>query len=220
MSIKSVIFDMDGVIIDSEPEHLKVNEKMLGEFHINVSEEEKVKFVGTTTREIWKMLKQKYEIPYSLDELVNMDRDIYLDGLRSKDSIKPIEGVDKLIIKLNEKKLKVGVASSSSLNIINITISSLGLDKYFGYLTGGDEVENSKPAPDIFLKAAKRMKSSPEECIVIEDSKNGVCAAKSAGMYCVGFKNPHSGNQDISKADIIIEKFNSLYPILEEKFNF
>jgi len=75
---------------------------------------------------------------------------------------------------------------------------------------GGEEIEKGKPAPDIFLKAAKRLDVGPSSCIVVEDSRNGVLAAKAAGMKCVAYKNPNSGNQSLEKADLIIDNYDSL----------
>ena len=79
---------------------------------------------------------------------------------------------------------------------------------YFDFIVSGEEVTNGKPMPDIFLKAADHFQSSPDNCFVIEDSSNGVTAAKAAGMKCIGFRNVNSGNQDISKADLIINSFS------------
>ena len=84
------------------------------------------------------------------------------------------------------------------------------LEKFFETKISGDEVNNGKPAPDIFLYAVKIIGAEPEECIVIEDSKNGVEAAKSAGIKCIGFENPNSGKQDLSSADMVINSFSEI----------
>ena len=85
-----------------------------------------------------------------------------------------------------------------------MVVSKFELEDYFSCILSGEEVENGKPAPDIYVETAKKLGIVPEECIVIEDSKNGVMAAKEAGMKCIGFKNINSGEQDLSKADYIV----------------
>ena len=85
------------------------------------------------------------------------------------------------------------------------------LKKYFKICVSGNEVKNGKPAPDVFLHTANLLKVNPQECLVIEDSTNGVKAAKSAEMRCIGFQNFNSGNQDLSDADMIISTFSELY---------
>ena len=100
------------------------------------------------------------------------------------------------------------VASSSSKSTIHLIIEKLRLSTYFQFLVSGTEVANGKPHPDIFLKAAQLHNVSPENCIVIEDSQNGIMGAKRAGMTCVGFRNPGSGQQDLSEADIVIDDYN------------
>ena len=112
------------------------------------------------------------------------------------------------------KGIPMAVASSSSLSIIDKVLDKLALREYFTLIATGDEVPASKPAPDIFLLAAQRLGCKPEACWVIEDSYNGVTAAKAAGMHCIGFYNPHSGNQDISAADHRIEHIAEAMGIL------
>ncbi|WP_446898953.1 HAD family hydrolase [Clostridium sp. LBM24168] len=208
--VKAVIFDMDGVIIDSEPAHLRINNKMFEKLKIDVSDEEKLKFVGATTSSVWEIIKGKYNLSYSIGELVKMDRDLYMKDLKSTSNIKPITGVDVLIKKFYKNKLKLAIASSSPMDVIKIIISNFKLNRYFDYLITGDEVKRSKPAPDIFLKAAELLGVLPKECVVIEDSKNGIQAAKSAGMYCIGFLNLNSGQQDLSKADLVVDSLESI----------
>lgn len=207
MIIDAVIFDMDGVIIDSEPLHKKLNDELLAEYGVKMGKEEQLSFIGTTSYYEWKTIKRRYNLPNFLEELVKRDRDLYLTNLKRNKDIKPIEGVDELIKFLYSKNLKLAVASSSPINVIEIVIKRFKLEEYFCQLVTGDDVKNSKPAPDIFLRAAKLLDVRPDHCIVVEDSKNGVEASKKAGMYCMAFKNLNSGNQELSKADFICNSF-------------
>jgi beta-phosphoglucomutase family hydrolase len=206
--IDAVIFDMDGVIIDSEPLHRKLDDDLLAEYGIKISKEEQLGFIGVTTGYKWNIIKKKYKLSDSLEELIRKDRELYLANLKENKDIKPIKGVDELIKFLYEKNLKLAVASSSPKNVIENVIERFKLEKYFSKFVTGDDVKNSKPSPDIFLKAAKLLKVEPKRCMVIEDSKNGVEASKNAGMYCVAFKNLNSGNQELTRADFISDSFN------------
>jgi HAD superfamily hydrolase (TIGR01509 family) len=208
--IKGIIFDMDGVIIDSEPIHYKLFKKYTTELGINVTDEEYDTFIGSTNLVIYKTLKQRYDINRELEDIIReYDKkcDEYYDDAEDE---KPIEGIDTLIKELHINDLKLAVASSSSIKAINSVTKLFKLDKYFHKLVSGNMLENPKPAPDIFLIAAQELGLKPSECLVIEDSRNGVMAAKAAGMKCIGFRNPNSGNQDISSADVIIDSFNDI----------
>jgi HAD superfamily hydrolase (TIGR01509 family) len=209
--LKAVIFDMDGVLIDSEPFHLVVNEKIFANLGINLSEDEYHGFIGTTHKDMWSTIKKRYNLPQSVPELVNMQVSGNIDYIKNEE-IEPIKikGVTDLLSKIARENIKIGIASSSPTEVIKLVINKLGISDYFSAIVGGEEIKKGKPSPDIFLKAAKRLKSKPFDCIVIEDSKNGVLAAKAAGMKCIGFKNPNSGNQDLRKADLIIENYDSL----------
>lgn len=207
--LEAVIFDMDGVLIDSEPFHLVVNEKIFANLEINLSEEEYQSFIGTTHKDMWTTIKNRYNLPQPVPELVNMQVSGNIEYIKNEE-IEEINGITNLLSKIARENIKIGIASSSPTEVIELVINKLDFSDYFSAIVGGEEIEKGKPSPDIFLKAAKRLKAKPSACIVIEDSKNGVLAAKAAGMKCVGFKNPNSGNQDLQKADLIINDYDSL----------
>lgn len=207
----AVIFDMDGVLINSEPLHIKLEEEIFKEIGANISFEEHISFVGTTSHYMWEHVITKCNIPYTVDELVEMDRKRYLDYIsENEDAVKPIEGVDKLVKELYSKQIKLAVASSSPIDVIKLVVKRLKLENYFNELVSGDFVKRSKPYPDIFLYAAEKLNAVPEMCVVIEDSNKGVLAAKRAGMKVVGFTNPDSGSQDLKMADMIIQSFTDI----------
>jgi HAD superfamily hydrolase (TIGR01509 family) len=210
--IKGVIFDMDGVIIDSEPMHYKVfmrySTEVLG---LDIRTEEYNTFIGTTNTHIFTFLKEKYCLKQAVADMVeDYEQKIEEFLLSAKEEIVPIAGVDVLAGKLYNEKLKLAVASSSAQRRIDIVVDMFDLDQYFSVKISGEGIRHSKPAPDIFLLAAKTLGIFPAECVVIEDSTNGVKAAKAAGMKCIGYNNPSSVNQDISPADLIIDSFAEL----------
>lgn len=206
--IKAVIFDMDGVIIDSEPFHYKVFKKYIkNKFNLVISDEEYNTFIGTTNHHIYGTLQKKYNLVGDINSFIEEYEEKCLEFLLQATTERPIKGVDVLVRNIHQNKIKLALASSSSKKVINIVLNMFNLDQFFDAKVSGQEVEHSKPAPDIFLRAAELLNVSPEECLVFEDSRNGVAAAKAAGMKCIGFYNPSSGNQDLSRADKIIESF-------------
>ena len=207
---KSVIFDMDGVIIDSEPIHFKVEKKLFRDLGLAVPEDEHHLFVGSSSAAMWSYIKDKYKPHQSIEELIEMQRTRYMDCLLSQKSLKPIAGVTELIKELSSNRVRLAVASSASIRNIEVVLKMFNLERFFEEKVSGAEVDHGKPAPDIFLRAAKIIGVQPEQCIAIDDSKNGVEAASSAGMMCIGFKNANSGKQDLSSADIIINSFSEI----------
>lgn len=207
----AVIFDMDGVIIDSEPIHKELDNQTLKSLGINMTDEEYFTYAGCASPKMWSMIKTRHSIKNTVEELVKIERVNYLNYLNStSDFIKPINGVVKLIEELFRNGFKLAVASSSPSDVIEIIMSTMNIKMYFNELVSGDSVNTSKPDPGIFLSAAERLAVKPQCCIVIEDSCNGVKAANRAGMKCIGFKNPHSGAQDLTSADAIISSFSEI----------
>lgn len=207
--MKAAIFDMDGVIIDSEPIHFEVDMQTMKELGVNISKEELNKYVGTTNEYMITELKSKYNIERSLEEIVDYKMKLTINKVKDAE-INVISGIPELLSSLKNNNIKTAIGSSSPKELINAVIEKFGLEKYFDCIVSGDEVKEGKPKPDIYLEVSKRLAIEPRECIVIEDSKNGVLAAKNAGMKCIGFKNINSGNQDLSKADIVVDSINEI----------
>jgi len=208
--ITTVIFDMDGVIIDSEPIHFGIERKMFEELNIIVPFEEHCTYVGTSAQEMWQTIVSKHALSIQPDDIVKTARALYMDHIHSSTDVEPIQGVVELIQDLEKNDFKILIASSSHADAIDAVVRKLNLANYFMARLSGTEFRRSKPDPEIFLEAAKLANAEPRECLVIEDSKNGVMAAKAAGMKCVGFLNLNSGVQDLSGADIVISSFMEL----------
>lgn len=212
---KAVIFDMDGVIIDSEPIHYRVVKRFANDLGFDISFQDWQEFIGSKQEIIWLRLKEKYKLLQAVDDLVSEHRKRYMQELQTLRDEKPIKGVDTLIRNLYIKDIKIALASSSPRNNIETVLKMFNIIDYFNVIVCGDDVKEGKPSPKIFLQAAKMVNVCPEECVVIEDSYNGVMAAKAANMKCIGFKNINSGNQDISKADKIVTSLMDInYEIL------
>jgi len=200
---------MDGVIIDSEPLHYEVNKEIFSEFDIEVSEKEYNSYIGTANKEMWDMIVEKHNLDKNAGELTNLQQKKNLEHIKN-DEVELMANVRNLLNELKYSELKLALGSSSPKKLINEVISNFNLENHFKIVRSGENVENGKPAPDLFLKISKELKIKPENILVIEDSHNGVKAAKKAGMNCIGFSNNNSGNQDLSIADLIIEDFSKL----------
>jgi HAD superfamily hydrolase (TIGR01509 family) len=201
--IKAVIFDLDGVLIDSEPLHFKSDNLLLRELGIHAPENYFDRFVGLTDSTMWEAIKIDYHITKCTDELLKMQLPIKLNLLQGGD-YKIIPGIVELLEQIKAMHMPIAVASSSSKQFIEAVIEQYGLIQYFKIIVSGEDVERSKPEPDIFLRAAELLNAKPSECLVVEDSKSGTIGAKKAGMMCIGFQNLNSGNQDLSQADFIV----------------
>lgn len=207
--LEAVIFDMDGVIIDSEPMHFEVVKKMMEEFDINITSEQLNRYIGTSNPGMWNDLKKRFGIKKNIPDLLKQQYQLNIDMLGEYNE-GAIPGVVELLKKLQKNKIKTAVASSSTPDYINAVVDKFKIRQYFSYILSGEQVEKGKPEPDIFLKAAQMLNVSPDFCVVIEDSEHGVAAAKRGGMKCIGFTNPNSGQQDLSKADLICEDLRNL----------
>ncbi len=208
-TLKAVIFDMDGVLIDSEALHLASDTALLDKLNVTIPENYLDRFIGVTDTAMWKAIIKDFDIRTDLEEILNLQLSTKLKLLK-KGGFKAIEGILELLKELYSQDIPVAVASSSTSIFIKEVIKKLALGKYIQLWVSGENVAHSKPEPDVFLKAAELLKVFPEKCVVIEDSKNGVLAAKKAGMKCVGFKSLNSGNQDLSKADIIVTRIRDI----------
>ena len=207
---KFILFDMDGVLINTEPLHFEVWKKLLKEIGIEIDYEHYKGCIGSTKAFLYELIKKFYGVDISNDEKVPQRFDEIREEMLKKDGIPRIEGAVETVRYLNERGYQMAVASSSSQELIERQMKGLGIDNCFQVLFSAENVKNPKPAPDVFLKVAELLGAEPEECIVVEDSQNGSRAAKAAGMTCIGFKNPDSGEQDLSCADKLIYKFEEL----------
>lgn len=207
--LKAVIFDMDGVLIDSEPVHAKAHVKALESINVSVPISYCYKFIGSTTAHMLNTIIKDYEIPKTPEELLTLYHKTLKDIILTEGHT-PIPYVVDTIKSLHKHGIKLAIASSSSVEEIEDVVNFLGVADYFQVLVSGTTVANTKPAPDIFLKAVAELEVSISECIIIEDSFNGVTAGTSAGIPVIGFVNENSGNQDLSKAFYLIEGFDEV----------
>ena len=201
--IDAVIFDMDGVLIDSEPLHYRTDLTLLGKLGIQIERDYLDRFVGMTNPEMWKTIISEQGIARDIDEILSEQLELKLQLLNDGDWT-ALSGAVELVEGLVVKEIPVAVASSSSLPFIEGVLRKTGLDRFIHRYVSAESVARGKPAPDVFLEAARMLAVSPVQCLVVEDSRNRVLAAKAAGMRVIGYRNPSSGDQDLSRADAVV----------------
>jgi HAD superfamily hydrolase (TIGR01509 family) len=211
---KAIIFDMDGVLVDSEPYHVEIEKRMFKKMKLEVSDKEHAGYMGTATDVMWKQIIKKRKLSLDVDEMTKLTNNEGIKLFSALETIEPMTGLIDLLEQIQERKIPMAVASSSDPETIKIIMEKSGLQKYFKHTVSSKLVGKSKPSPDVFLYASKLLKAIPEECLVIEDSKNGIKAAKSAGMFCVAYSGVSGENQDQKSADLVIDDFNTLADIL------
>lgn len=207
--MKAVIFDMDGVLVDSQPYHFKADIDTMAEYGVIKDQKFYESFAGTLTADRMRTLKEMFGLDVPVEEMTIKRENMILD-IMGKDDIKPVSGIPEFLRSIKEKGLTTAVASSSDYKLINLILDRLKIAQYFDSVTSGSDVKRGKPSPDVFLLAAERIGIEPSECLVVEDSENGVKAAKAAGMKALGYINPTSGKQDLSLADFITDDFKKI----------
>ncbi len=198
MRVKAVIFDMDGVLVDSEPVHFEATRLLMHEHGIVYTSADEERYFGCTDRQMFLDLRQRYELRPEVDDLADawIERVVSLLPKR----VVPMPGVPAVLDRLRASGLRLALASSSSPAIIRTTIQGLGLGTAFEVTVSGRDVASGKPAPDIFKETARRLGLEAPECLVVEDSQNGLRASMAAGMPCLVIPCASTRHQDFTGA--------------------
>ncbi|MDO4169547.1 MAG: HAD-IA family hydrolase [Lachnospiraceae bacterium] len=207
--LKAIIFDMDGVIADTEPGYKIATDEFLREQGIITADDYQDQFIGITNEAMWTTIINDFQLPFTIDECVdaiNQKRAL----MEKENGLHPLPNILGLIRRFHDANLHLAIASSSPMSEIDRIVDLFAIRQYFSAFITGTECENSKPDPEVFFRAAKALQVKPEECLVIEDSNNGLLAAKRAGMKAIGFANPLFGNQDLSTATIVVSSFTDV----------
>ena len=179
--IKAVIFDMDGLILDTERLARRGWLAAMEEFGASLTDEQYLRIVGRTATDSTMVLKEMLGADFPVEQCRNRMRELYYADA-AKNGIPIKQGLEELLDFLKEKSIKYAVATSTARKLTIPKLQLTGLLSTFKIIVAGDEIENGKPAPDIFLAAAKALSIAPEKCVVLEDSSYGIRAAHAAKM--------------------------------------
>lgn len=184
-NIKAVIFDLDGLLIDSEPIWADVDRELLGKRGFSPAEQLFIKRLGTGNKRTIEIYKEEFDIQEDTNELAKERTELF-HILLAKHLVL-MEGAKNLMQKLSNTGKKMAIATSGPYKgKIEEIILRLGIEKYISAVVTGEDVKRGKPFPDIFLLAAEKLGVAPQECLVLEDAPNGIIAAKTAGMIAFG----------------------------------
>lgn len=207
--IKALVFDMDGVIIDSEPIHTEIALQVLRDFGKETDPSEIYEFIGVRNEEMWTALKKRHGIDGTVEQLLEKHK-FYKNERFFNEKLEPIEGIPELISAVKSKGLKIALATSSPRYFAEHVLKSMEIESYFDVIVTADDISHSKPNPEIYLKAAEALKIQSNECVAVEDAFFGIQSAKGAGLKCIAFINPNSGNQDTTQADFVVSSIRDI----------
>ncbi|OYT63271.1 HAD family hydrolase [Methanosarcinales archaeon ex4484_138] len=211
--IKAIIFDMDGVLTDSMPAHALAWQKTFQEIEIKIEPMEIYLIEGSNHSGIVETILKSHNRKYSKEIATELStRKIQIFNTIYKPNI--YNGVKKLLTMLQSKKLKLGVASGSNQTTVHQIINTCFDPGIFNAILTGDDIENGKPAPDIYQKTINKLQLTPEECIVIENAPRGITAAKKAGCTCIAITTTLPP-QHLQNADKIVKNHEELYEQLQ-----
>ncbi len=208
--LEAVIFDMDGVLIDSEPIHYTIERILFAELGISVSDELHKTYLGTAGDFMYQDIKIRFNLSQSLDDLLEFDEQFRCSYFRNIEGLVLNEGVASLLMEIKSAGLKMAVATSSSPEMAMILLERCGISAVFNAVVTTKDAGKSKPAPDVYRLAAQRIGVSSDSCLVFEDSPNGILAAKNAEMVCVAVLTQSVDPSEITLADAQINSFKDM----------
>ena len=200
--IEAIIFDMDGVIVDSIRRHYEIWSKVLKEYDVELTYEQWRPFIGVDGETFIKKLCETRGLKLDYDSIVQTKRekigDLYDKGIILFD------GARELLSELKAGGYKIGLASSEWRENVMRILKKFSIDEFFTVILGKEDIKRRKPAPDVYIKAAKMLEADPAKCIVLEDSLSGLTAAKAAGMRCIAVETSFR-KEELTEADLIVE---------------
>jgi len=206
----AVIFDMDGVLLDSEPLHFAALNDMLAPEGVTVRPEENQHLLGTTVEDTFRWIMDRFALPEPVETYKRRYDERILERL--KGDLQPSAGLIAVLDHLTHLGMPLAVASSSNRAWVEATLRSLNIRERFRVVVSGEDVERGKPDPEIYLAAAKLLGVNPDVCLVFEDAPTGIQSAKRAGMKVVALRTPYTKTLRLEvMADTVIDSFKEFH---------
>ena len=209
-NIKAVIFDMDGVIADTELLNSMAWEKLLEERGIKpiFNNQGLVHEVGPVSDDVYRVIMERHGIKEEIDTIRKIRRKFFEELVKEK--ITPLPGFLELIKTLKKRKIRIAIASNRVIDHVYLVLDCLKVKKFFEVIQGPSPDLKRKPEPDIYLKTAEELRLKPNECIVLEDSETGILAGNKAGMEVIAVPNKYTKHHDFSKADKVVKSLSDI----------
>jgi beta-phosphoglucomutase len=213
-NISAIIFDMDGVIVDSEKIHFQSEVETCRKFAIMAPAEVWPEYVGCKARHFFSSLQARFgTIEIDIEDLINHNIKLYLELAEEK--VELINGVKEFLEYVRKHFEKIGLATSGNKLSQEMVFRKFSLDLFFDFVITGRDIENGKPHPEPYQKAADGLRVYPEKCLVVEDAINGIISAKSAGCLAVGLTSSFPEKELLDAgADCVVETYEELGKIL------
>lgn len=206
MKTKAFIFDMDGIIVDSEPIHTRIKRDTFRHFGLAFDEAKFSYYMGRTSDELFgDLIRASGRTDLDRETVVRYKQEHYLEVLE-RGEVAPIAGTVDLIHRLHAAGLPLALATSSWERVMEAVLDRFAIRPYFSSAISGSTLPASKPDPAIYLLSAERLGVEPKDCTVLEDTTAGITAGKRAGMRVIAYRNPNSGVQDLTLADRVVER--------------
>lgn len=210
MKLATVIFDLDGTVLLSEEAYEEAFKKVLEDEGVkNIPRHPQISGIGV--KENWQILKEKYGLALTVEQLTKRCQDDYLSRL---DKVRVRDGFFNLAKELKGSGILVALATSNAWWLVERELEHFNLKNYFDSVVTGEEVGETKPAPDLFLETARKLGVEPETCLVVEDAPKGVEAAKNAGMKVIAITSSYAKPLDLENADAVVSGFEEISPKL------
>jgi HAD superfamily hydrolase (TIGR01509 family) len=207
---EAIVFDMDGVLLDSEPLHYAALRSVLGAEGVTYSSTENEEFIGSTVEHLFSTLMRRYTLRRSMPEYIDLYDAAVLNVLATPRA--PAAGVQELLTAADKLGVRLALASSSRRAWIDATLRAIGLPTTFEVIVSGDDVTRGKPDPEIYLQAAARLGLKADRCLAIEDAPNGVLSARRAGMPVIGVRTPYTSHLELEGTLVTVDSLSDLDP--------
>ena len=204
-TFRAVIFDLDGVLWDGEPLYHEAFNIVLAPYGHRVSDDDYDQIIGLSVEACWDWLRDRFNLSEPLARFLRAYNETVLRLL--KRPVEPLPGARPLIEELRRRGVPIAVASASLRQWVDATLRGLGLQDAFDTTVSASDVDNGKPAPDLFLAAAQRLGVAPQNCLAVEDTLAGVRSAKSAGMFTIQLRAASTALPPLDEADLVLESF-------------
>lgn len=208
---EAVIFDLDGTLIDSMWVWDEIDKKFLGDLHIDIPNDMEEDLEGKSFTETAVYFKERFKLTMSIEEIMACWNELAWEFYTHKVTLKP--GVEEWLAYLRGNNIKMGIATSNSIELVTQVLKALNIEGYFSAIKTGCEVGRGKPYPDIYLKTAEALQVETERCLVFEDIPNGIRAGKNAGMEAWGIQDMQKEdvkNKLIELADCFVKDYNEV----------